>query len=93
MQNYFIFEDSELKRIGLVCPDCNTEATFDVAKDQAAIVSRSCPGCGRSDLARTFSIPQRSEYNWVTWFLAAMNRDDGAVGIRLYFERSNATEG
>jgi transposase-like protein len=87
MQDYFIFDVSELMRIGLVCPDCRTEAIFDLTKDQTAITSRDCPGCGKSEFVRTFKTPAGRDFDWVKWFLSAINRDDKDIGIRLYFER------
>ena len=43
-----VFEEQELKGVGVVCRHCETEAIFDLSKDHTAIVDRNCPGCGES---------------------------------------------
>lgn len=86
VQDYAIFEESELERIGVVCPVCGTEAIFDLGKDQTANQTKPCPGCG-GDLVTSFTTEARQSYNWVTYY--KRGRDvKKAVTLRFYFRRS-----
>jgi hypothetical protein len=29
VHDYYIFDEQEMEKIGLVCPECNTESVFD----------------------------------------------------------------
>lgn len=86
MENYFIFDERELERVGLVCPACNTEAVFDLGKDHTAIVARECPGCGSHTFVEAFTTEAKQNYNWVTWYKKAREVKKN-VGIRLYFRK------
>ena len=67
MENYLIFDEQELVRIGAVCPDCGTEAIFDLTKDQAAHRPRVCPGCD-AELVEQFQTEAKQTYNWITYY-------------------------
>jgi hypothetical protein len=83
MKEQLIFEEKELKRLGLVCSICNTESIFDLGKDQTANSSRECPGCG-ADFLKSFSL-QGKLSNWVTYYKAALDAPKN-VRIRFYFD-------
>ena len=87
MQDYFIFDEGELEKIGLVCPHCNTESLFDLSKDQTANAARSCPGCGSNDFLESFATEVKHNYNWITWYKKVRSVKK-KVGVRLYFKRS-----
>jgi hypothetical protein len=87
MQDYFIFDEKELVRIGLVCLDCNTESVFDLTRDQSAITNRGCPGCGK-ELVKCWATPQRQEYNWITWYRKVQMDTSKGVLVRFYFKRN-----
>lgn len=86
VQDYFIFDESDLVRIGVVCPDCNTESVFDLSKDQGANVARGCPGCGKTSFVEKFTTKYSRDYNWVTWYKSALDAKK-SVGVRLYFKK------
>ena len=86
MQDYYIFDETELERIGIVCPDCNTESIFDLSKDQTANQSRSCPGCGSEKFLPSFTTEAKQNYNWVTYYKRGREIKKGA-GLRFYFKR------
>lgn len=67
MENYFIFDEQELIRIGAVCPDCGTEVVFDLTKDQTAYRPRICPGC-EVELIAQFQTEARQNYNLITYY-------------------------
>ena len=64
-----------LERIGIVCPDCQTEAIFDLG-DKSANPPRNCPGCDK-ELLPQFPTGSR-ETEW--------RREIAKNGaVRLYF--------
>jgi hypothetical protein len=88
MQNYFIFDEPDLEKIGLICPNCNTESVFDLSKDQTANVPRDCPGCGNAKFVESFMTEVKASYNWITWY-KKVREIKKSVGIRFYFKREN----
>lgn len=88
MDDYFIFNETELERVGVLCPKCETEAVFDLRKDQTANETRECPGCGSTDFLVGFTTDARQNYNWITYYKRVRELKK-AVGIRLYFRKTN----
>ena len=88
MQDYYIFDEPELERIGFVCLGCNTESVFDLSKDQTANVARECPGCGNIKFVESFITEMKQQYNWITWYKKVRDLKKN-VGIRLYFKKQN----
>lgn len=86
MQDYFIFDETELVRIGIVCPHCNTESIFDLAKDHTANVSRDCPGCGNPKFVESFTTESRQNYSWITWYKKVRELKKN-VAVRFYFKK------
>jgi hypothetical protein len=43
MERPVIFEEKELVKIGIVCPDCATESIFDLSKDHTANTGPGVP--------------------------------------------------
>jgi MinD superfamily P-loop ATPase len=87
MQSPIVFKEAELKKIGVVCQHCQTEAIFDLSKDHTAISDRVCPGCGKDDFLRSFVVPQHRTYNSVTYYKGAIVHEKSST-IRLYFEQN-----
>lgn len=85
MENYFIFDEQELVRIGVVCPDCNTESVFDLTKDQTAIRPRTCPGCEAEILSVQVS-KDRYEYNAITAYKRLLDSDK-KPRLLFYFKK------
>lgn len=86
MENYFIFDEKELARIGIVCPDCNTESVFDLSRDQAADRSRKCPGCG-GEILPVFQSPNEYSYNAVTQYVRSLRSWEKKPKLLLYFKK------
>ena len=86
VQDYFIFDEPELERVGVVCPHCSTESVFDLAKEQVSHTGRECPGCGNSDFLGSFITEAKQSYNWVTYY-KRVHDIKKKVGIRLYFKK------
>ena len=86
MEDYFIFDEKELVRIGVVCPGCGTETIFDLTRDQTATnQTKVCSGCN-ADLLTSFRTEAPSFYNWITYYKRA--RDVAKdVALRLYFKK------
>lgn len=86
LDHYTIFGESELARIGIVCPACGTETVFDLSKDQTANQDRDCPGCGSSDFLKSFTTEARQNYNWITYYKKGRDMAK-SVEVRLYFNK------
>ena len=86
MQSPIVFSEAELQRIGVVCPECRTEAIFDLKADHTANVNRECVGCGDAKFLESFTLPQR-KYNTITYYKAAGELSKSGA-IRFYFEQS-----
>jgi hypothetical protein len=87
MQDYFIFDESELVRIGVVCLGCNTESVFDLRSKKPVITATDCPGCGKQGFLGSYTIHAKQSFNWVTLYRQALKSHKGSVGIKLYFEK------
>lgn len=85
MENYFIFDESELVRIGVVCPDCNTESVFDLGKDQTANKAHDCPGCD-AEILPAFRTEARQDYNWITYYQRGRGSEKKAK-LLFYFKK------
>jgi hypothetical protein len=85
MERLIAFEESELARIGIICPDCATESIFDLAKDQTANTPRTCPGCGQANFLESFFTENRQNYNWVTYYKRGREIKK-RVRVRFYFD-------
>jgi hypothetical protein len=85
MERLIAFEESELARIGIVCPNCGTESIFDLGKDQAATTARDCPGCGKHDFLESFTTEARQNYNWITYYKRGKEIKK-QVRVRFYFD-------
>lgn len=79
------FDETDLTRIGLICPECSTESIFGLAEEYKATTDRSCPGCGRTDFLECFVREARTQYNWVTYYQCGQTAHK-RVRIRLYFQ-------
>jgi hypothetical protein len=77
-----------LQRIGIACPDCETESIFDLSKDQTANVGRICPRCGNSKFLESFVTEQKQKYNWVTYYKRGKEITKN-VTVRLYFDQAS----
>jgi hypothetical protein len=86
MQDHYIFDEADFAKVGIVCPQCGTEAVFDLSKDQAANTSRSCPGCGYADFLELFVNEARRNYNWITWYKRLLELPKKS-SVRLYFKK------
>ena len=87
MHDYYIFDENELERVGVVCPHCGTESIFDLTKDQTANQGRDCPGCGNRDFLESFVTEAKQVYNWITYY--KRGRDiKKKIEIRFYFKHS-----
>ena len=84
MQSPIVFKEAELKKIGVVCSHCQTEAIFDLSKDHTAITDRVCPGCGKDDFLQSLVLQQHRRYNPVTYYKGAVEWQKSS-SIRLYF--------
>ena len=89
MQNYDIFDEKALARIGVVCPRCKTEAVFDLSREQNAQEPRKCSGCGK-DLLDVFARGTTS-YTLVTWYKTMRDMEKKingeAVEVKFYFRK------
>lgn len=79
------YNESDLSRIGLICPECGTESIFGLDQEHKATTDRSCPGCGRTDFLECFVRDARTQYNWVTFYRTARELHK-RVQIRMYFQ-------
>lgn len=87
MQDYHVFNEAELERIGVVCKDCNTEVIFDLTNDQTATGHKACPGCNK-ELLKSWEVPQNKIYNWVTYYKGGRDSvSSKPAEIRFYFKR------
>lgn len=86
MEHMLVFEESDLERVGIVCPNCRTESIFDLLKDQTANVDRSCPGCGMAEYLKSFAMEAKQTYNWITYYKRIRDIKKN-VQIRFYFKR------
>jgi hypothetical protein len=81
-----VFEEGQLDRIGVVCPDCDTESVFDLNRDQVSHDNKACPGCGKYDFLECFIFDaNRRQDNWVTKYKRLKDTTKN-VTVRLYFK-------
>jgi peptide subunit release factor 1 (eRF1) len=85
MENYFIFDERELVRVGVVCPNCNTETIFDLSKDQTANRPKRCSGC-EGDLLPVCRSENEYTYDAVTEY-ARLLKWNNKPKILLYFKK------
>lgn len=90
MEDYFIFGEKELARMGVVCSACGTEVIFDLTKDQTANQSRQCPGCDAVLLA-SYRTEARQDYNWITYYKKARDTQKKEAVLRFYFDKQGIT--
>src|SRR6266852_4685081 len=81
-----IFNEKELERIGIVCPNCGTESIFDLDKDQTANQDKACPGCGGSEFLKSFTTEVKQNYNFVTYYKRVRDMAKN-VEVHLYFKK------
>ncbi len=86
VEHLTVFDEQDLERVGVVCPNCGTESIFDILKDQTATVDRSCPGCGTDEYLKSFNVEAKQTYNWITYY-KRMRDIKKAVRVRLYFKQ------
>lgn len=89
MEDYYIFEEKELVRVGVVCPDCQTETIFNLTGENVAtaVKPRMCTGCDKELLP---VIPASTvSYNAVTAYKRLLDWDK-KLKLRFYFKRDTA---
>lgn len=96
MDDYAVFEEGMLERIGITCARCGTTVTYDLS-EELAVKRLTCSNCQRvlldvvdtcSDSSRAF--PQ--QYSWLTLYkwLRSQAKENT---IRLYFPRGHRRPG
>lgn len=90
MDQYAIFEEGMLERIGVTCAECGTTATYDLS-EELAVKKITCSHCERVllDLVDTSIDPGRGfprQYSWLTLYkwLRGQAKENK---ILLYFPR------
>jgi hypothetical protein len=90
MDDFVIFDESCLRKIGVTCPACHTEVVFDVSNEREPHIVM-CPGCHKNELLNLMGIELlRAEFpekfTWVT--LHKWIRDHAKdITLRLYFRQ------
>ena len=87
VERLIVFDEPDLERIGIICPNCGTESIFDLTKDQTANVDRCCPGCGTTDYLASFIVEAKQTYNWITYY-KRMRDIKKTVRLRFYFKQN-----
>jgi hypothetical protein len=92
MEDYFIFDEKELARIGIVCAHCDTEIIFDLDKDQAINQTTNCPRCNK-ELFRLALTETPQQYAWISLYKRARDAQKQNITVRLYFRKSGLAVG
>lgn len=85
MEDYYIFDEFELLKIGVTCRECGTEVLFDMTKEQKAL-DADCPGCHK-ELLFKFSRRAASEYTAISEYKALRDMPKSNA-MRLYFKKN-----
>jgi DNA-directed RNA polymerase subunit RPC12/RpoP len=90
MDDYAVFEEVMLERVGVTCARCGTTVTYDLSED-LAVKQLTCSYCERVllDVVDTCIDPDRGfprQYSWLTLYkwLRSQAKENT---IRFYFPR------
>ena len=89
MDDYAVFEEGMLERIGVTCARCGTTVTYDLSED-LAVKKLTCSYCHRVllDVVETID-PDRGfpkQYSWLTLYKWLRSQPKENT-IRFYFPR------
>ena len=87
MEDYLVFDEKELARIGITCVNCNTEVIFDLDEDQGLKQTTNCPRCDK-ELFRLAVSESPQQYEWISLYKRARDAKKPNIAVHLYFRKS-----